>query len=178
MCNIIHTDLKPENAILSLRPEELAEISNNGCLKDPKHKPTHVLDGQTNFADLALGSSYQKKYGKNKQADNGSKPLNTHPNVKVDGNADGPPELQYADIIPDYAEMSKNKKKKIRSKHKIELREANEKLQREWEAARNSKDKTTGSNGTKATEDAKPDGGQALTAKLLDDDEEPKKKRQ
>lgn len=23
MCNIIHTDLKPENALLSLRPEEL-----------------------------------------------------------------------------------------------------------------------------------------------------------
>ncbi len=63
MCNIIHTDLKPENAILSLRPEELGEISSNGCLKDPKHKPTHVMDGTTNYADIALGTSViaQKK---------------------------------------------------------------------------------------------------------------------
>ena len=56
MCNIIHTDLKPENALLSLWPEELHEIAKNGCLKDPKHKPSHVLSGRTNFADLALGN--------------------------------------------------------------------------------------------------------------------------
>lgn len=63
MCNIIHTDLKPENAILSLRPEELAEISKNGCLKDPKHKPTHVMDGTTKFSDIALGTSFMKNKG-------------------------------------------------------------------------------------------------------------------
>lgn len=60
MCNIIHTDLKPENALLSLRPEELAEIAVNGCLKDPKHKPSHVLSGRTKFSDLALGTSFKK----------------------------------------------------------------------------------------------------------------------
>lgn len=45
MCNLIHTDLKPENVILALRPDELAMIKNQGCLKDPKHKPSHVQSG-------------------------------------------------------------------------------------------------------------------------------------
>ena len=61
MCNIIHTDLKPENVLLSLRPEELQEISTNGCLKDPKHKPSHVISGRTNFANLALGTSFKER---------------------------------------------------------------------------------------------------------------------
>ena len=60
MCNIIHTDLKPENVLLSLWPEEIKEISENGCLKDPKHKPSHVLSGQTNFTNIALGSMYKQ----------------------------------------------------------------------------------------------------------------------
>jgi len=30
MCNLIHTDLKPENVILALRPDELAMIKNHG----------------------------------------------------------------------------------------------------------------------------------------------------
>jgi len=29
-------------------------------LKDPKHKPVHVLEGKTNFADIALGNSLKK----------------------------------------------------------------------------------------------------------------------
>ena len=44
-----------------------------------------------------------------------------------------PKQLFYADIVPGYAEMNANKKKKIRRKKQNELREANEKALREWE---------------------------------------------
>jgi len=32
VCNLIHTDLKPENVILNLEPKELKEIKNRGYL--------------------------------------------------------------------------------------------------------------------------------------------------
>lgn len=32
VCNLIHTDLKPENVILNLEPEELKEIKTKGYL--------------------------------------------------------------------------------------------------------------------------------------------------
>jgi len=40
MCNIIHTDLKPENVLLCLTPSEINEIQNNGFL-DMKTKKKH-----------------------------------------------------------------------------------------------------------------------------------------
>ncbi len=40
MCNIIHTDLKPENVLLCLTEKELKEISTNGYLKMQKNKKT------------------------------------------------------------------------------------------------------------------------------------------
>ena len=36
MCNLIHTDLKPENVVISLKKEELREIYDNGCLRNVK----------------------------------------------------------------------------------------------------------------------------------------------
>jgi len=36
MCSLIHTDLKPENVVISLKPEELKEIYSNGCLRNNK----------------------------------------------------------------------------------------------------------------------------------------------
>ena len=36
MCNIIHTDLKPENALVCLTPEELKEIALTGHLSNVK----------------------------------------------------------------------------------------------------------------------------------------------
>jgi hypothetical protein len=32
VCNLIHTDLKPENVILNLQKDELSEIKNKGFL--------------------------------------------------------------------------------------------------------------------------------------------------
>ena len=36
MCNIIHTDLKPENVLVCLTPEELKEIALTGHLSNVK----------------------------------------------------------------------------------------------------------------------------------------------
>lgn len=36
MCKLIHTDLKPENVVISLTKEELKEIKKNGCLATTK----------------------------------------------------------------------------------------------------------------------------------------------
>ena len=38
MCNIIHTDLKPENVLLCLTEKEIKEIANNGYLNISKKK--------------------------------------------------------------------------------------------------------------------------------------------
>jgi hypothetical protein len=168
MCRIIHTDLKPENVLLSLRPEELEEINRKGCLKDPKHKPSHVLDGTTNFADLALGTSFMQKYGKKaKQA-----PSKASETESVRASQHGEGELTYADILPEYDSMSKNQKKKARKKFKIALRDANDKLAKE---KRNSLNVETAAESVK--EDSKPlKSGDKLTAKLLEEDEEKKPK--
>jgi len=147
MCNIIHTDLKPENAILVLRDEELNEIANNGCLKDPKHKPSHVIDGTTKFADLALGTSFMKKYWVKKEEVAPEEEVNL---------PDKPEPLTYADLVPDYQSMNKNKKKKMRKKFAQELSEKNEALLKEWEAqkrkAQNSKPKPKAPEKEKAEE--------------------------
>lgn len=45
-----------------------------------------------------------------------------------------PEPLTYADIVPDYQSMNKNKKKKIRKKFAQELAEKNEAQLKEWEA--------------------------------------------
>ena len=74
MCKIIHTDLKPENVLLSLRPEELEEIAKKGALKDPKHKPKHIVDGTINLAGYALGSLHKKKDDKDAEP---TKPQNS-----------------------------------------------------------------------------------------------------
>lgn len=127
MCNIIHTDLKPENVLLALRQAELDEIHRKGCLKDPKHKPKHVLEGWTNFADYALGTSYRAKYKSDQVNDQ------MEEDKEEEFTLEKPKQLFYADIVPGYAEMNANKKKKIRRKKQNELREANEKALREWE---------------------------------------------
>lgn len=39
-CNVIHTDLKPENVVVNLTQNELKEINNNGVLSTKKNKLT------------------------------------------------------------------------------------------------------------------------------------------
>ena len=38
VCKIIHTDLKPENAIVALGVEELGQIVKDGCIKKKSKK--------------------------------------------------------------------------------------------------------------------------------------------
>lgn len=120
MCNLIHTDLKPENVLVSLRLDELEEIKRKGCLKDPKHKPSHVMDGTTNFADIALGDAFRKCKNQ-KQHDKSSQEKSANENKDGSESEPEPAELQYADILPEYAEMNKNQKKRTRQKYKIQL---------------------------------------------------------
>ena len=47
MCGIVHTDLKPENVLLSLTDPELKEISENGYLNINKKKK-HNIDNLRN----------------------------------------------------------------------------------------------------------------------------------
>lgn len=117
MCNIIHTDLKPENAILALRQHEVEEIARNGCLKDPKHKPSHVLSGRTKFADLALGTTYKKKYGGKKEEKKAQAPADL---------GKEPEPLTYAELVPGYADMNKSQKNRARKKWRDRLQAAND----------------------------------------------------
>ena len=68
-------------------------------MKDPKHKPKHVVNGSTNFADFALGTSFNKKY---KQ----KAPAPVEETKEEVFTLEKPPQLFYADIIPGYAEMT------------------------------------------------------------------------
>lgn len=121
MCNLIHTDLKPENVLLGLRQEELAEIARKGCLKDPKHKPSHVQSGHTNFYEIAMGKKPAAKQAPTSQ-----------PSVGASVAAEYQ-ELTYADVWPEYADMNQSKKKNFRKKHKFQFHEEQEKHKMAWE---------------------------------------------
>lgn len=47
MCNIIHTDLKPENVLLCLTDKEIREIARNGYLKQNKKKQDNDKENQS-----------------------------------------------------------------------------------------------------------------------------------
>lgn len=58
-CKIIHTDLKPENVIVSLTREQLQEISDRGCIgsmnRNVKAEDSHRLYGQVKKQTLLEG---------------------------------------------------------------------------------------------------------------------------
>jgi serine/threonine-protein kinase SRPK3 len=41
ICKLIHTDLKPENVVISLTKDQLREIYDNGCLTNTKAMRKH-----------------------------------------------------------------------------------------------------------------------------------------
>ena len=43
MCNIIHTDFKPENVVIGLKESEIAEIARTGQLTGSKQKENEDL---------------------------------------------------------------------------------------------------------------------------------------
>jgi len=43
MCNIIHTDFKPENVVIGLKESEIAEIAKTGQLAGSKQKDNEDL---------------------------------------------------------------------------------------------------------------------------------------
>jgi serine/threonine-protein kinase SRPK3 len=169
MCKIIHTDLKPENAILALRQAELEEIAQNGCLKDPKHKPTHVLSGRTKFSDIALGTTFQKKYGMKQPV--AVKNIST---TAVLDPGEEPEPLTYAELVPGYSEMTKSQKNRARKKWKAKLETVNEERLAAWKKAKAELEAQTPQSNepeSQSPEDFTPEDG--LTPKDLEE----KKKR-
>ena len=72
MCGIIHTDLKPENVLLSLTGLELQEISENGYLnvsnkKIHHHKQEQIHEFLTNEEAKKLKKKEKRKKLKNKK---------------------------------------------------------------------------------------------------------------
>ena len=72
MCNIIHTDLKPENVLLCLTEKEIKEIANNGYLNISKKKKklneTQVKeDSESNEEDIDDKRKKKKNDKKKKQ---------------------------------------------------------------------------------------------------------------
>lgn len=78
MCGIVHTDLKPENVLLSLTEKELKEISENGCLdvnKNKKHHPHHNKQPSITESVNTEETKKQKKKDKRKKMKNKKKQL-------------------------------------------------------------------------------------------------------
>lgn len=61
MCNIIHTDLKPENVLLALTDKELKEIANNGFLDIKKKKKKKAADQAEEEKDSQSEDSNEDK---------------------------------------------------------------------------------------------------------------------
>ena len=55
VCNLIHTDLKPENIILELKPDEIREIKDKQMLSDSKvYKNPSLLEKIQKFNVLNI----------------------------------------------------------------------------------------------------------------------------
>lgn len=117
---IIHTDLKPENVLVCLTPAEIEQIATENRLKTSKKDKNH-LKRDRNVAEFALGNAFKnlktgetvKPSERQKELEEeGCKQVEDNKNEKVDDLEFVP--LTYAEIIPDFNNFNKNKKKKLR----------------------------------------------------------------
>ncbi len=131
MCNIIHTDLKPENVLICLTEEEVDQIARENRLKHNKNDQKH-LKKDRNIAQLALGNAFKNMITGEKPPP--STALTSKPVVlkAIDpekpltyDNCENFTLTTYAEIIPGYADFNKNKKKKLRKKNQDELEKIN-----------------------------------------------------
>lgn len=73
MCQIIHTDFKPENVVICLRDEEIGEISKTGQLTTTKMgKNDHIKKMNMKVAGT-LGNYLNQKVSSNKENDSPNK---------------------------------------------------------------------------------------------------------
>lgn len=144
MCNIIHTDLKPENVLICLTEEEVAQIATENRLKQNKNENKH-LKRDRNIAELALGASFKNLITGEKIASSTMKDDKVRsgelraidPSQPISySNCEDFVPVTYSDIVPEYSTAAKNKKKKLRNKHQKELDEINLKKFEEWKLQR------------------------------------------
>lgn len=138
LCNIIHTDLKPENVLVCLTPEEVNQIATENRLTQKRNAKNH-LKKDRNVAELALGKAFKNLITGETLHD---KIKAREANKGGDTNGENAEEfipVTYSDIIPDYSTANKNKKKKLRKKHQAELEQLNKHKYEEWKARTNSK---------------------------------------
>ena len=151
LCNIIHTDLKPENVLICLTEAEIVQIATENRLKSNKNQKNH-LKRDRNVAEFALGKEFKNlKTGETPSAGlsaenqvanpqkqhraGGLRPIN--PDEPLDyNNCEGFTPLTYAELLPEYTTANKNKKKKLRNKHQKELEEINQQKFEEFKQQR------------------------------------------
>lgn len=139
MCNVIHTDLKPENVLICLTPDEVDQIATENRLKANKNDGRH-LKRDRNISELALGDAFKNlKTGEKPQTGDKPhdfgvpvfKPINPDEEISY-ANCEGFTPLTYAELLPEYSTAAKNRKKKLRNKHQKELDEINTQKFEEW----------------------------------------------
>lgn len=102
ICGVIHTDLKPENVLLCLTPEEISEIYEKGMLQRSKEYGERIR-------------AYQRKYGLQVSEETTGEPVQQTPKNKA---SEGVEATTTAFAGAAGKNLTRNQKKKLKKKNR------------------------------------------------------------
>lgn len=132
MCNIIHTDLKPENVLLCLTEKEIKEIAANGYLNIKKKKKAGNTAEETKNAESDSGESKGEEiqYGQKQKKLDKKKRQKKKKNLALKLKKEGKTEDEIKEAL---AKLDKDLKTEIKQKRKASVDSCDDNIRKKSE---------------------------------------------